>query len=120
MIQTEAAFPLIPLIETVAPQSAAFSAGLKQGDVIRAVDGVPVFAFRQLRDAVATAEGHPLRLTIWRAGQEIEVTLTPRRTDLPLQDGGFETRWLIGVTGGFSFDPMRDRVGVFAALGHGA
>ncbi len=120
VIETEAAFPLIPLVDTVAPQSAAFAAGLKKGDVIRAVDGMPVYAFRQLREAVAEAEGQPLTLSIWRAGQEIEVTLAPRRTDLPLPEGGFETRWLIGVTGGFSFDPMRDPVGVFSALGYGA
>lgn len=120
VVQTEAAFPLIPLVETVAPQSAAFSAGLLAGDVIRAVDGTPIFAFRQLRDAVAEAEGNPLTLSIWRAGQDIAVTLVPRRTDLPLQDGGFETRWLIGVTGGFSFEPARDPVGAFAALGFGA
>ena len=120
VIQTEAAFPLIPLVETVAPQSAAFAAGLKQGDVIRTIDGAPVYAFRQLRDAVAAAEGTPLTLSIWRAGEEIEVTLAPRRTDLPLPDGGFETRWLIGVTGGYSFDPVRDPVGAFAAIGFGA
>jgi len=120
VIETEAAFPLIPLVATVAPQSAAFAAGLREGDLIRLVDGAPVYAFGQLRDAVTEAEGRPLTLSIWRAGQEIEVTLAPRRTDLPLPEGGFETRWLIGVTGGFSFDPERDAVGLFASLGYGA
>ena len=120
VIQTEAAFPLIPLVDTVAPQSAAFAAGLQQGDVIRAVDGAPIYAFRQLRDTVAAAEGTPLTLSIWRAGAPVEVTLIPRRTDLPLADGGFETRWLIGVTGGFSFEPVREGVGLFASIGFGA
>lgn len=120
VIQTDAVFPLIPLIETVAPQSAAFAAGLTPGDLIRAVDGAPVYAFSQLRDAVSQAEGRPLTLRVWRDGSEIEVTLAPRRTDLPLPDGGFETRWLIGVTGGFSFEPMRDGVGLLSGLGYGA
>lgn len=120
VIDTEAAFPLIPLVDSVAPQSAAFAAGLQQGDVIRAIDGQPIYAFRQLRDAVTSAQGTPLTLSIWRAGEEITVTLAPRRTDLPLAEGGFETRWLIGVTGGFSFEPMREGVGAFAALGYGA
>jgi regulator of sigma E protease len=35
----------------------------------------------------------------------MDVTLSPRRTDLPLPDGGFETRWLIGITGGLIFEP---------------
>ncbi|WP_284263420.1 RIP metalloprotease RseP [Roseicyclus amphidinii] len=120
VIETEAAFPLIPLVQSVAPQSAAISAGLEEGDVIRDVDGAPIYAFRQLREAVAEAEGAPLTLTIWRAGETMEVTLSPRRTDLPLPEGGFETRWLIGVTGGLSFEPVRQAVGPGAALMYGA
>jgi regulator of sigma E protease len=119
-IEVEAAFPLVPLVQSVAPQSAAIAAGLREGDLIRAVNGEPIHAFRQLRDAVDAAEGAPLDLTIWRAGEDIEVTLTPRRTDLPTPDGGFETRWLIGVTGGLSFEPVRENVGPLAALGYGA
>ncbi len=120
VIDTEAAFPLIPLVQSVAPQSAAIAAGLEEGDVIRAVDGEEIFAFRQLRDAVAEAEGTPLTLTIWREGETMEVTLSPRRTDLPLPEGGFETRWLIGITGGLSFEPVRENVGPFEAIGYGA
>jgi regulator of sigma E protease len=120
VMQTEAAFPLIPLVQTVAPQSAAIAAGLREGDVIRAVDGEEVFAFRELREAVAAAEGSPLTLTIWRDGEAMDVTLTPRRTDLPLPEGGFETRWLIGITGGLSFEPVRENVGPGAALLYGA
>lgn len=120
VIETEAAFPLIPLVQSVAPQSAAIAAGLEEGDVIRAVDGAEIFAFRQLREAVAAAGGTPLTLTVWRDGETMEVTLSPRRTDLPLPEGGFETRWLIGITGGLSFEPVRERVGPLAALGYGA
>ncbi len=119
-IAVEAAFPLIPLVQSVAPQSAAIAAGLREGDVIRAVDGTPIYAFRQLREAVEAREGAPLTLTLWRAGQDVTVTLTPRRTDLPTPDGGFESRWLIGVTGGLSFEPLRENVGPRAALGYGA
>jgi regulator of sigma E protease len=119
-IEVEAAFPLVPLVQSVAPQSAAIAAGLREGDLIRAVNGEPIHAFRQLREAVDAAEGAPLDLTIWRAGEDIDVTLTPRRTDLPTPDGGFETRWLIGVTGGLSFEPVRENVGPLAALGYGA
>jgi regulator of sigma E protease len=120
VIETAAAFPLIPLVETVAPQSAALAAGLERGDVIRAVDGVAIYAFAQLRAAVDAAQGRPLTLSIWRDGTLRDVTLAPRRTDLPLADGGFETRWLIGVTGGYSFEPLREGVGIVSAIGFGA
>jgi regulator of sigma E protease len=43
-------------------------------------------------------------LSVWRAGEVIDLTLTPRRTDLPTADGGFETRWLIGLQSGPFFD----------------
>jgi len=119
VLETEAAFPLIPLVQSVAPQSAAIAAGLQEGDVIRAVDGQNVYAFRQLRDAVSEAGGVPLTLTIWRAGETMEVTLSPRRTDLPLPEGGFETRWLIGITGATSFEPVRESVGAWDALTYG-
>jgi regulator of sigma E protease len=63
-------------------------------------------------------------LTLWRAngtqeGQEIAVTLSPRRTDLPVASGGFETRYLIGVTGGMLFVPQTEAVGPLAALSYG-
>ena len=84
--------------------SAARDAGMRTGDVILAVDGTPVWAFGQLPEIVNAAEGAALQLRIWREGEEIELTLVPRRTDLPLPDGGFETRWLIGLQSGAFFE----------------
>jgi regulator of sigma E protease len=114
--EVTASFPLLPIVQSVAPQSAAIAAGLEEGDVIRAVDGEAINAFSQLREAVDESAGAPLALTVWRAGETLEITLAPRRTDLPLPEGGFETRWLIGITGGLIFDPETVRVGPGAAL----
>jgi len=84
--------------------SAARDAGMRPGDVIMAVDDTPVWSFGQLPAIVNAAEGEALQLRIWREGEEIELTLVPRRTDLPLPDGGFETRWLIGLQSGAFFE----------------
>lgn len=84
--------------------SAARDAGMRPGDVILSVDGAPVWSFAQLPEIVNAAEGQPLQLRIWRAGEEVELALVPRRTDLPLPDGGFETRWLIGLQSGAFFE----------------
>jgi regulator of sigma E protease len=43
--------------------------------------------------------------------------MIPRRTDLPLPEGGFETRWLVGVTGDIVFQPQTETPGLFLALG---
>ncbi|MBC6437595.1 MAG: RIP metalloprotease RseP [Rhodobacteraceae bacterium] len=118
-ITLEGAFPLIPVIDSVSPQSAALSAGLKQGDVIRAIDGQPIHAFGELRSAVDASAGEPLVLSVWRTGEMLEFTLRPRRMDLPLPDGGFETRWLIGITGGLFFDPVTEPVNILKAAEFG-
>ncbi len=98
-------YPFPPVAEGVQPQTAAFEAGLQADDVIVAVDGAPIYAFSQLRDLVGASDGKALRLTVWRAGTTFEADLTPRRMDLPVAEGGFETRWLIGLTGGVGFEP---------------
>jgi regulator of sigma E protease len=118
-MEVQASFPLLPIIQSVAPQSAAISAGLEEGDIIRTVDGAPIHAFSQLRDAVDASAGAPLALGVWRSGEMLDVTLSPRRTDLPLPEGGFETRWLIGITGGLIFEPETVRVGPLDAIWSG-
>jgi len=98
-------FPFPPVVDAVQPASAAMEAGLVAGDVILSVDGTPVTAFAQVRDAVGNSGGAPVDLSVWRAGSVFNVSLEPRRMDIPLGGGGFETRWLIGLTGGLAFVP---------------
>ncbi|MCV2881135.1 RIP metalloprotease RseP [Actibacterium sp. XHP0104] len=112
-------YPFPPLVRTVQPQSAAMDAGLAEGDVILAVDGQEISAFKQLQEIVSASNGAQMTLTIWRDGTEHMVRLAPRRVDLPLADGGFETRWLIGMTGGLFFEPETRTPGVGTALGYG-
>jgi len=108
-------------VDTVSPDSAAMAAGLRPGDVILAIDGAPVRSFAELQGIVKAAGGAPLDLRVWREGAaEFEVTLTPKRTDLPLRGGGFETRYLIGIGGGFFFEPVTRRVGPLEAVSAGA
>jgi regulator of sigma E protease len=75
-----------------------------------------------LRAAARTGRrvgGGELLLTVWRAGETLELPLAPKRRDLPREDGAFETRWLIGVNGGLYFSPETATPGVLEALGHG-
>ncbi len=112
--------PLPPLVETVQPDSAAQEAGVLPGDVVTAVNGQQVTTFSQLREMVGASDGTPLQLTLQRDGAEIALELQPRRVDLPLSTGGFETRWLIGLTGALYFDPETRVPGVFESIGLGA
>lgn len=98
-------FPFAPIAWGINPDSAARSVDMRVGDVILSVDGAPVFAFDQVVEAVTQGEGRPLTFEVWRAGETLTFVVTPRRTDLPTGDGGFETRWLVGVSGGVFFEP---------------
>ncbi|ABD55371.1 RIP metalloprotease RseP [Jannaschia sp. CCS1] len=119
-MQVEAAFPLLPIVGSVTPQSAAINAGIAEGDVIMTVDGQPIYGFSQLRAAVDASEGADLDLVVWRAGEFLDLTLAPRSTDLPTADGTFETRWLIGITGGLIFEPQTVSVNPWEAVTFGA
>jgi regulator of sigma E protease len=114
----EGPYPFPPLVEGLQPGSAAMDVGLEPGDVITAIDGTPVTAFRELQDVVAKSDGRPLAVDVWRDGETHEFVLAPRRVDLPV-DGGFETRWLIGMTGGLIFEPATRTPGPFEAVSGG-
>ncbi|MFS4583227.1 RIP metalloprotease RseP [Phaeobacter sp. C3_T13_0] len=112
-------YPWPPHVRGIAPRSAASDIDLQPGDVITGVDGTPIFAFDQLKRAVESAEGKVLLLNVWRAGEEFEMALAPRRVDEPLPDGGFATRWRMGIAGGLAFYPATETVGVGEAFGAG-
>jgi regulator of sigma E protease len=100
--------PVPARASSIALQSAARDAGLQAGDVVVSVDGEAIHAFADLPPRVAAAAGRTVALQVWRpgadGGQMLEIDLTPRRTDLPRPEGGFETRWLIGLTSGAFFE----------------
>ena len=66
-------------VGTVEPGSEAARAQLRPGDVITAVDGVPVSEWRELADRIADAPGRTLRLEVRRAdAAPMEILVTPR------------------------------------------
>jgi len=108
------------LAGSVSPGSAAEEAELLEGDVITAVDGDPIIDFEQLRDKVRASNGAAIALTVWRDGVLGDFTMEPRRTDLPLADGSFETHYVIGVSPGMSFVPASETPSIGQALAYGA
>lgn len=105
-----------PLVSSVSPQSAAVAADLERGDVITAVDGAPIFAFGQIKEAVEGSDGRSLNLTVWRDGTLSEKVLTPKRVDEPQPEGGFVTQWRIGIASGNAFEPATEAPGVGEAI----
>ena len=119
-ITVEGPYFLPPAVSGVIPRSAADDANLKVGDVITAIDGTEVFAFRQVVALVKAAEGAPLNFQIMRDGQLRDVLLTPRVTDEPGPNGTFERHYRIGIMGQMFFDAMTEVVGPVDAVKAGA
>ena len=108
--------PMPPIANEVLPQSAAVDAGLAPGDVILRANGKDIATFTQLKSLTEATNGAPILLNVWRDGATFEVTLTPRKRDLPNAAGGFDTRWMIGLSGGVLFEPQTRPAGAFEAV----
>ncbi len=109
-------YPEPTLALNVTTDSPAREAGLVSGDVISSIDGAPVFAFQQMMAIVAASEGQEMTFEVWRDGEVLTLTIAPRRVDLPQRDGDFETRWLIGLSGGLFFEPQTSRPDLYTTV----
>jgi regulator of sigma E protease len=86
------------VIGRVADDGPAAVVGLRTGDVVTAVNGAPIAHWEGFERAIGASGGHPLVLTVRRAGAELTLTIPPRRTTL--QDPIFkETHdaWEVGA-----------------------
>jgi regulator of sigma E protease len=64
-------------VGTVLPGEPAAEAGLKPGDRVVAVEGVPTPSFEELRRQISARPGQATRLTVDRLGQPVALTITP-------------------------------------------
>lgn len=116
-ITLDAPNPGLPLISAVTVKSAAIDAGIQAGDVILRAGGRDLVTFSDLQDVVFNSEGQPVPLTVWRDGQTFDLTLTPRRRDIPTADGsGFETKWMMGIASGLPFEMATRAPGPWEAV----
>lgn len=72
---------LLPRIDAVQAGSAAEIAGFKPGDLVLSIGGAQVESFNDLQRAVSIADG-PLNFRVERGGRELDISATPRRTEI--------------------------------------
>jgi regulator of sigma E protease len=70
--------PIRPVLEDVAPGMPAARAGLKESDLIRAVDGQGIQWWGQFTERVRGSGGKPLSLDVERKGQALHLVVTPQ------------------------------------------
>ena len=93
------AFPeLKAIVGEVNPGYPAEKAGLKKGDLITAINGIPIVNWQQMQSLISSSGGAELTLTLERDAKMLEVRLTPKHVETKDHLGRVENRYLIGIT----------------------
>ena len=88
---------VLPVIDTVAPNSAAAAAGFQKGDEIIAINGDRNTDWQGQLSKIRNSKGRELTFTIKRGSTEIEISAAPRMTNI--EDG--TSRYVLGIINKF-------------------
>lgn len=77
-----------PRIGEVPAGSPAAAAGLKPGDVVLQLDGRAVTSLDEVQRTVMLRSDTPVRMTVERGGETLQVVAVPRRTVVNMEIGG--------------------------------
>jgi regulator of sigma E protease len=88
------------IIGDVSPGLPAEKAGLKKGDRIVAINGVPVSDWEEMRKEIAASGGRRLGLKIQRGNDVFQVEIVPELTEGKDRTGNKVERYLIGISSG--------------------
>jgi regulator of sigma E protease len=83
-----------PILGELTEDGAAIDSGLKQGDIVRAIDGLEVSSWKEVVQIIRTNPEQKLMFTVERDGKLLEIPVTPEAKKV-----GEETIGLIGVYG---------------------
>lgn len=79
--QVRIAPKITPIVGEVEPNSPAQRAGLQSKDVIKAVNGQPIYNPSALSEIIRKAPEQPVLLSVERAGQTLEISTKPELMD---------------------------------------
>ena len=88
MINGEMRSSNLPVLGPVMEKKAADLAGLKEGDVITAIDGQPITTFYQIMQKVQASPGIPLQFTYREGAVTKNTVVTPYMSPEPLEIDG--------------------------------
>ena len=86
-----------PVVAEVRPESAAAVAGVEPGDLLVALDGDRIRTFDDVRRYGAVRPGTQIVITIERDGRELDLPVTPLRTEITDQFGNKVELGQIGI-----------------------
>lgn len=111
--------PVLPaVLDSVTTGGPAAAAGVRGGDQIVAINGVPVDGWDRVIDKISATTQGPVTLTLQRAGETVETVVTPEVKEIKnAQTGAVERVGRIGVAVHDSI--IRTPVGLGEAMGYG-
>lgn len=129
-----------PKLGEITPDGVAIEAGLKEGDVVKSIDGVPVKDWHEIVTIIQKHPDQTIQFEIERDGETLTIPVTPKNVEgegkigvyQPLDRGpfqafifGFTETWfwtkqifiILGdlITGGFTIDALAGPVGIYAS-----
>ena len=97
-----------PVVNHVIPGSPAERAGIRTGDVVAAVDGVPVAAWGEINRLIAASDGRAVRISFRRDDQRTTVDVTPQTKVAKDLLGDDQPYYDVGISG---FPPLKAIIG---------
>jgi regulator of sigma E protease len=71
----------LPLVGKLVANGPAAEAGVQENDAVQAMDGQPVLSEEHVLELVKSSAGKPVKLTVQRGQQQVDLTMTPRSPD---------------------------------------
>jgi regulator of sigma E protease len=86
-------------VHTVAPNSAAATAGFKEGDLVISIDGRTIETFSDMQRIVTISPGQTLAFVVERDGRQVTLTATPALEEHKDRFGNVHRLGRLGITG---------------------
>ena len=86
-----------PVVAQVSAGSAAEAAGIVPGDLLLRIDGNPIATFDDVQRYVSIRPGVPMTLTVRRGGEEVNIPMTPKLTEIKDRFGNKIELGIIGI-----------------------
>jgi regulator of sigma E protease len=106
---------LAPKVGEVMQDFPAHEAGVLPGDRITAIDGHPIEKWEELATQIHKSPGRPIRLTIERAGNQLDLVVAPKATRQKNLFGEEQEVGLLGIAPAEEF--LTERTNPVVALG---
>ncbi|MCY4262289.1 MAG: RIP metalloprotease RseP [Candidatus Dadabacteria bacterium] len=106
-VETGFARPIAATIAEVSEGLPAWSAGIRSGDKIKAIDGVEVTDWNHMSDIITESKGRELDFTVRRGEKEVSFRLAPQMDEIM-------GRYIVGITP--ATDKILKKYGFFESI----